>query len=445
MSNFGRRRVLRGLLNGAAVTVALPMLDCFLNGNGNALADGSPLPVRFGNWSWGLGCNEKIFTPKKVGAGFELTEELQSFAPVRDQINVFTGHTVFRDAAPPMCHFTGWVVLKSGIAPMSRTDLPGETIDVSIAKVIGRTTRFQSLSATATGSIRDSYSYENKDSVIAPEWSPGNLYARIFGPDFQDPNAPTFTPNPRLMARKSVLSVVLDESKSIVSRVGAADKARIDQYFTGLRELERQFDQQLKKPDPIAICKKATEPTDEIKAGTDVDVVGLRHKLMTDLLVMAVACDQSRVINMGYASAQASTTRTDYDKPHHTTTHEEGVDPVLGYQPNHSWFVKRAMESLSYFVDAFSKVKEGDGTLLDHMLIYASSDQSNARIHAMDGIPMFTAGRAGGRVKTGIHVAGNNAPGTRLGFTVMRAMGVNISSWGTQSNGVTEEIHEILV
>ena len=389
--------------------------------------------------------NQKIFVPKTVGANYDITPELAAIKPVKDHINVFTGFSAFRDAAPPMCHFTGWVILKSGIAPMSRDDLPGETIDVTVAKKIGRTTRFQSLSATATGNIRDSYSYENRYSVNAPEWSPMGLYTRVFGPDYQDPNAPTFTPNPRVMVRKSVLSSVLDESKAVTTHMGASDKARLDQYFTGLREMERQLDQQLVKPDPIAICKKTKAPTEDIKAGTDVDVVGTRHKLMTDLMAMAVACDQTRVINMAYASAQASTTRADYDKPHHTTTHEEPVDPERGYQPNHSWFINRAMEQWSYFVQAFANIKEGDGTLLDHMLIYASSDQSEARIHSMVGIPMFTAGRAGGRLKTGIHVAGNNGPGTRLGFTAMRAMGIDIPVWGTQSNAATQEIGEIMV
>ena len=68
MKGFNRRRVLRGLLNGGVGTVALPLLNCFLNGNGTALANGAPLPVRFGTWAWGLGMNKDIFVPKKLGA-----------------------------------------------------------------------------------------------------------------------------------------------------------------------------------------------------------------------------------------------------------------------------------------------------------------------------------------------------------------------------------------
>lgn len=444
MTTLHRRRLLRGILRGGAVTVALPLLNCFLNNNGTALASGEKLPVRFGTWSWGLGMSEKIFIPKKIGTDFDLPEEMAALLPVKKHINVYTRFNVFRDAAPNLCHKTGWVALKSGSVPMSGADLPGETLDVTVAKKIGRATRFQSLTVNATGNIRDTFSYESKDAINTPELSPINFYQRMFGPDFQDPNAPTFSPSPRVLVRKSVLSAVLDDTATLSKTLGAEDKARIDQYFTGLRELERQLDQQLQKPNPIASCKAPKAPGSEEKPGVDVELVTQRHKHMTDLLVMAIACDQSRVFNMAYSSALALTTKVGYDKPHHTATHEEPIDEHLGYQMNSSWFVRRAMESWSYFVEAFTKINEGDGILLDNVLIYANSDQSLARIHSIDGIPMFTAGRAGGRVKTGLHVSVPGDKATRVGFTAMRSMGVDISSWGTNSNSTDKEISEIL-
>ena len=80
------------------------------------------------------------------------------------------------------------------------------------------------------------------------------------------------------------------------------------------------------------------------------------------------------------------------------------------------------MEEWAYFVEAFTKVKEGDGTLLDNMLIYATTDSNWARIHSIDGMPMFTAGRAGGRVKTGLHVDGGGTAATRVGYTAMKVL-----------------------
>ena len=88
MDGFNRRRVLRGMLGGSAVSVALPMLDCFLNGNGTALADGRPMPVRFGTWFWGCGMNAKVFTPKTFGTKWELPEEISPLAKIKPHINL---------------------------------------------------------------------------------------------------------------------------------------------------------------------------------------------------------------------------------------------------------------------------------------------------------------------------------------------------------------------
>jgi len=444
MIDFTRRRVLRGMFNGTAVAVGLPLLNCFLNDNGTALASGAPIPLRFGTWSWGLGMSKSIFVPKKTGPGFDLPEEIAMFAPIRDKMNLYTNYNAFRDAAPNLCHTTGWVILRSGSAPLNGSAKPGETIDVTIAKKIGTTTRFPSITVTATGDPRDTQSYESATSVNNAEGSPLALYSSLFGADYQDPNAKDFTPSPKTLLRKSVLSSVSEDARKLMSQVGAEDKARVDQYFTNLRDLERQLDRQLQKPEPREACVKAKRPP-ELATGVDYQLVAQRHRLFTDLLVMAVACDQTRVFNATYSKSFSSTTKSGYEKPHHTASHEEPVDPKLGYQPMVSWFLRRGFEEWVYFVEAFSKVKEGDGTLLDNMLIYASTDQSFAKVHSIDGLPMFSAGRAGGRIKTGLHIDGAGTPGTRLGYTMMKTLEVDISSWGTQSNNTSKEISEILV
>jgi len=444
MTDFNRRRVLRGMFNGTAVAVSLPLLNCFLNDNGTALASGAPIPQRFGTWSWGLGMSKSIFVPKKTGPGFDLPEEIAMFAPIRDKMNLYTNYNAFRDAAPNLCHTTGWIILRSGTAPLNGGAKPGETIDVTVAKKIGTTTRFPMITVTATGDPRDTQSYESATSVNNAEGSPLALYSNLFGADYQDPNAKDFAPSPKILVRKSVLSTVSEDAKKLMSQVGAEDKARIDQYFTNLRELENQLDRQSQKPEPREACVKPKLPP-ELATGVDYQLVSQRHRLFTDLLVMAVACDQTRVFNATYSKSFSSTTKPGYEKPHHTASHEEPVDAKLGYQPMVSWFLRRGFEEWVYFVEAFSKVKEGDGTLLDNMLIYASTDQSFAKIHSIDGLPMFSAGRAGGKIKTGLHLDGGGTPGTRLGYTMMKTLDVDISSWGTESNHTAKEISEIMV
>jgi hypothetical protein len=270
------------------------------------------------------------------------------------------------------------------------------------------------------------------------------MYKKLFGPDFQDPNAATFTPPPRVMVRRSVLSGVMDDIKSVEQRVGAEDKAKMDEYFTALRHLEHQFDQQLTKPDPIPACHAPAAITEEPSLADDTVLTAQRHAMLTDLLAMAVACDQTRVVNMFYSQSAASTTKQGFDKTHHVDTHEERVDEALGYQPMASWFVTRSMEAWAKFVAAFANIKEGGGTLLDNMVIVADTDQGWARNHTLTGLPAMTAGRAGGKLKTGLHIDMAGGPGTQIGFTIQRALGLDTAFWGTGSNRVTQEIGQIL-
>ena len=443
MNGVPRRRVLRGVLNGGAVTVGLPLLNCFLNDNGNAFADGSSIPVRFGTWIWGLGMSASVFVPKKFGKDYDCPEEIESLAPLRDKINICTNVSAFRDSAPLMCHITGWVISRTGSAPMSR-NLNSETYDIKIANQISRTRRFKSLTTTATADARVSFSYEDPNTPNPAEFSPVQFYTRLFGPDFPDPNAKDFKPNPRIMLRKSVLSSVMEERKFINNRVGAEDRTRLDQYFTNLRHLEQQFDQQLTKPEPLAACHPKASPGEaDFKLGNEAPLLQKRHNMMTDLLAMAVACDQTRVINMAYSAMISNTIKPGYEKPHHTTTHEEPVDEKLGYQPNCSWFTRRSMESFAYFVQAFANFKEGDGTLLDNIFIVADTDHGYARTHSLDAMPVLTAGRAGGKIKTGFHIDMKGTPITRFGYTAMRLMGVDVPKFGDRSNQTSDEIGEI--
>ena len=88
-------------------------------------------------------------------------------------------------------------------------------------------------------------------------------------------------------------------------------------------------------------------------------------------------------------------------------------------------------------------MREGDGTLLDNMMVFAQSDTQFAKTHSVVGIPVMIAGKAGGRVKTGIHIAGNGDPISRIGLTVQQIMGVTIDKWGSQSMLTGKSISEL--
>src|ERR1700752_1481018 len=107
MARMNRRKLLRGMMNGAALTVAVPFLDCFLDGNGQALAAGAPIPTRFGTWFWGCGVNEKRFFPDKVGADFDFKAETEPLTPFKKKVTVFSGFNAILDGAPNLTHWSG--------------------------------------------------------------------------------------------------------------------------------------------------------------------------------------------------------------------------------------------------------------------------------------------------------------------------------------------------
>jgi hypothetical protein len=89
-------------------------------------------------------------------------------------------------------------------------------------------------------------------------------------------------------------------------------------------------------------------------------------------------------------------------------------------------------------------IPEGDGTILDHSLVFAFTDQSFAKIHAVDGLPLFVAGGASGRMKSGHHVAGDSSPVSRVGLTIQKAMGVSLDVWGKGSMEVRQPYTDLL-
>jgi hypothetical protein len=441
---IARRKFLRGSLGGAAISVGLPLLDCFLNDNGTALASGAPLPVRFGTWFWGLGHTPGRAVTSTLGMDYAFLENCAALRPYKSQINYFSNFSTPTDGKPNIPHDTGHFAHLVGNCPSAYGDIPSPTIDVLISDEIGSTTRFRSLELTASGNARDSFSARSTGDINAAETTPIGFYTRLFGDGFVDPNKADFKPAPRVMVRQSVLSAVSDDATRFGTRVGSADKARLDEYFTSIRQLEQQLSLQLQKPPPAAACVVSAAPAADIPIGSEIGVAMNVHRMMSQLVALAVACDQSRVFNMAFSASASQFRRAGESATNHTLTHEEPVDATLGYQPISDWFATRSMEGMADFVAPFAAIREGDGTLLDNTLIFAHTDTNYARLHQLDGIPMMTVGKAGGRMKSGLHVGGNADPVTRVGLTLMQIMGLSIDQWGTRSLRTSKAIGEIM-
>ena len=450
MKRFDRRTLLRGTLAGGAVSMGLPLLDCFVNDNGTALAQGAPLPVRFGAWMWGCGMNPDRWNPTTEGVGYELPIELQALnrdlssgTKLRDHVSVLSDFDVKLDGRPNFPHTAGLMGTLTGNLPLQDYTVPAPTLDTLIAAQIGGQTRFRSLEMSCTGNPNQSYSFESQGVFNAPEISPMALYTRVFGQEFADPNAGPFTPDPRLMLRQSVLSAIKDDRDRLVQRVGTHDQQRLDQYFTSVRQLEQQIDILLAGPPALESCSKAPAPGAE-SLGTEVGQSTSTNRLMAELLSFALACDQTRVFTMMFSDRISGLRQPGSSSQHHQLTHDEAIDSEIGYQPEATEFVYVSMEAWADFVERLAVIPEGDGTLLDNCLVFAHSDISFAKIHGITGIPMMIAGTAGGALKPGVHVRGKTSPTTRVGLTIQQAMGLNTESWGTRSMEATQPVSEIV-
>ena len=246
------------------------------------------------------------------------------------------------------------------------------------------------------------------------------------------------------MSRRSVLSAITEQRQSLQKAVGSADREKLDQFFTSIRQLENQLDVELTKPEPLQSCVVPRAMPDRA-VNAEIENVMTNHEMMADLLVMALACDQTRVFNMMFNNGASSLTRIGSTITHHQLTHEEALDQKLGYQPEATYFLTKIMEAWVYFVSALDKVKEGEGTLLDHTLVFAHSETEFAKFHTIDNIPMMTAGRAGGRMKTGVYVDGAGTPVSRVGLTLQQIMGVSVDKWGDKSMQTGKTIGELVV
>jgi len=442
VNKLNRRTMLRGMLGGASVGVALPFLDVFLGESGKALAStGQPIPVRFGTWIWGCGFVPERWVPTTTGADYALPPDLEPLARHKAKLAVLSGYDVKLDGVANKPHITGCLGVRTGI-PVPSENVRAATIDVLIGDAIGKGSRFSSIEVSTSG-IERSYSYRAAGSPNPSEVSPVALYQRIFGEGFQDPNAATFTPDPRTMVRQSVLSAVAEDRQRVMRTVGVEDRRRLEEYFTSIRHLEDQLALQLQPPARVENFQKPDAPP-QTTMDSAIDNVMVTHKLMAALLAKALQCNQTKVVNVLLSDTTSNLRRVGSSTTHHTLTHEEPVNPTLGYQEQVGWFAAKSMVAWSEFLDALDAIPEGDGTLLDNCMIFAHSDCSIAKAHAVEGIPMMVAGSGGGRIRTGFHLAGRADPASRVGLTLQQAMGLQVEKWGVQSMETSRTITELM-
>jgi len=441
-STFNRRSLMRGLLGGAGIAVGIPALDIFLDGNGKAWADGAKLSTRLGTYFWGCGLTPGRWVPKATGSNYDVTPQMQPLGALVKKTSVFSNFKVELDGRPPIQHWTGQASVMTGIAASRVNAFDRVSFDVQAADAIGGGVRFRSLYMTPFGDKNLSYSTRTGAGFNTPEVTPQALYRRVFGEGFSDPNDPNWSPDVNVMLRKSVLSAINDQRIALNVQASAADRIKLDQYYTSLRETEEQLAVQLERPAKCESCVVPSEPEAPNVRG-QVDIVNHNSKLMAKLTAMALACNQTKIFNVVHSSATSETYLPGDTSIYHSHTHDEPLHPELGYQVVSDKLATAAFRGYADFVAALDEIKEGDGTLLDNAVVLGFSDTGNAKIHSTENIPMFIAGGAGGRHKPG-HVNGNNEPVSRVSLTVQQLAGLPVGQYGVGAMKTSKAITEVM-
>jgi hypothetical protein len=420
----------RTFLRGAGVTLGLPLLDSMVPAQApvrNTAA--APVPRFLGIWH-PHGAAPGYWSPLQEGTNFELSFITKPLEPFRNRLTLITGldmpEAMANTEEPGGDHARGAVLL-SGARPRRNSVSPylGVTLDQLIAKKHGRDTILESIQLGVEedgnyGNCNWGYScaYTNSISWTSPvqplptEVNPRVAFERLFG----DGTSPT----ERRLGRKqnaSILDAVAQQVSVFRQPLGAGDKARLDTYLENVREIERRI--------KIAMEKSIQEPSEEIPFGLP-EKKHAHYLLMYDLLALAFEGDLTRsaTFMLGKDLSGASFPESGFTGGWHGSSHHgDKPENVANYAKMNRYHV----QNLAYFADKLSKTPDGDGTLLDHILIYKGSNMGNSHRHAHVKVPIILLGGLDGNFKGNRHIVypDNTERTSNMLLSVLHKYGIN--------------------
>ena len=397
----------RTFLRGAGVTLALPLLESMVPAlTPLRLTAAAPVKRFVGIWH-PHGAAPGYWSPLQEGRDFDfsfITKPLEAF---RSRVVLISGldmpEAMATNDEPGGDHARGAVLL-SGARPRRNAVSPylGTTIDQLIARKHGQDTILSSLQLGVEdsgnfGNCNWGYScaYTNSISWASPteplpaQINPRVVFERLFG------DGTSSQERRRDRERNaSILDAVVEQLEPLKRNLGAGDKARVDTYVENIRELERRIQ--------IAMANAVKEPDSDIPFGLPQS----RHehfRLMYDLMALAFEGDITRSITfmLGRDLSGASFQESGFNGGWHGTSHHgDKPENVANYSKVNRYHV----QNLAYFVGKLSKIKDGDGTVLDHVLIYKGSNMGNSHRHAHEKVPVILVGGIDGTFKGNRHL-----------------------------------------
>lgn len=410
----------RDLLRGVGATLALPWLE--------AMAPAaSSMPKRLMVVYAPSGKIMPYWTPTSAEPGFALPRTLQPLARHRQHLSVLSHLAAHQGNAlgdGGGDHARAASAYLTGVHPHKTEGADircGISMDQLAARHWAAGSRLPSLELTCEDSRQvgscDSYScvyqsisWKSETQPMPPEMNPRTVFERLFGDA-------ALTPEQRA-ARRSVLDITRQEAARLARNVGAADRRKLDEYFTSIRELELRLEK--------AATPANLPGTPQAPAGIPTSYQE-HARLLFDLSILALASGSTRVITFMLAREGGLRTYPEAGVPeaHHSCTHHrndpELVEKVAKINVFH-------VQQFAYFLDRMQATREGGQTLLDNTFVVYGASIGDPNVHDHDNLPTLVAG---GGLRGDRHLLyPRNTPVANLHLSLLTLAGVPVQRLG---------------
>jgi len=430
----------RALLRRGGVAIGLPLLDSMVP----ALADANEItarPVdRLSVVYVPHGAVMEHWTPKIDGKGFEITPILQPLEPFRNQLAVVTGldnkPALIREGEPIGGHgnISGAFLTGVHAKPTEGANVEtGISMDQIAAQHFANETQLASLelgiedtslSGACDSGFSCSYvntlSWRTPTTPVPVENNPRAVFERLFG---DHDSTDTESRRQRNRKQASILDAVGVKILRLERKLGSSDRSKLTEYLESVRDIERRIQKAEEQSDrELPLLQR---PSGAIPASFEEHC-----KLMMDLQVLAYQTDMTRVITFMVSKELSSRSYPEIGVPeaHHGLSHHQNRPASMDKLVKVSRF---HMEMFAYMLEKMKSTPDGDGSLLDHVVVMYGSGMSNSNLHDPTNLPVLVAGGGSGQITGGVHVrCPEGTPLTDLYLTLLDKVGVPADSIG---------------
>jgi hypothetical protein len=406
----------RHFLRATGVSLALPWLEALAPRGARAAAAGPPR--RLVCICTPLGLHAPFFFPTQTGKDYAFSPYLEVIKDYRDDFTVISGLS-HPEVGPT--HDSGTSFLTGAPHPERRGGFRNTiSLDQLAAEHIGEETRFATLPLACEGF---GLSWTRSGAPVPADSFPTGVFARLFLEGRPEEVAAQAR---RLSDGQSILDSVRDQAKRLQPGLGAADRDKLDEYFTSVRELERSLavaERWAQRPKP----RVNAQPPQPVANGADL--VG-KSRVWFDLMHLALQTDSSRLITLMLLGTSFVPPIPGVTLGHHDLSHH-------GRDPNKIEQLKKVelalMETLRDFLKKLKETREDGVSLLDRTAVFFSSNLGNAATHAVKNLPVLLAG---GGFRHGQHLAfdaNNPPPLSNLYVTLLHRLGIHADRFATST------------